>query len=51
MQNPNPVFALLRDWANPKAWLMPISLWTAVALTLISGANYVWSSRKLLVSR
>ena len=39
----------LRDLANPKSWLMPISLWTAVALTMMSGANYVWSSRKLLV--
>lgn len=42
--------SLLRDWANPKSWLMPVSLWTAVALTMISGANYVWSSRKLLVA-
>jgi CDP-diacylglycerol--glycerol-3-phosphate 3-phosphatidyltransferase len=39
----------LRDLTSPDGWLMPISLWTAVALTLISGANYVWSSRKLLV--
>jgi CDP-diacylglycerol--glycerol-3-phosphate 3-phosphatidyltransferase len=38
----------LRDLTSPDGWLMPISLWTAVALTLISGANYVWSSRKLL---
>jgi CDP-diacylglycerol--glycerol-3-phosphate 3-phosphatidyltransferase len=39
----------LRDLTSPDGWLMPISLWTAVALTLISGANYVWSSRKLLM--
>jgi CDP-diacylglycerol--glycerol-3-phosphate 3-phosphatidyltransferase len=38
----------LRDLTSPDGWLMPLSLWTAVALTLISGANYVWSSRKLL---
>jgi CDP-diacylglycerol--glycerol-3-phosphate 3-phosphatidyltransferase len=30
------------------AWLMPISLFLAVALTVISGWNYVWSSRYLL---
>jgi CDP-diacylglycerol--glycerol-3-phosphate 3-phosphatidyltransferase len=39
----------LRDLTSPDGWLMPISLWTAVALTLISGANYVRSSRKLLI--
>jgi CDP-diacylglycerol--glycerol-3-phosphate 3-phosphatidyltransferase len=39
----------LLDLSSPDGWLMPVSLWTAVALTLISGANYVWSSRKLLV--
>jgi len=49
MKDPGTIGGLLRDWANPKAWLMPVSLWIAVALTLISGANYVWSSRKLLV--
>lgn len=32
------------------AWLMPISLGLAVALTVISGWNYVWSSRYLLKS-
>ncbi len=30
------------------AWLMPISLGIAVALTVISGWNYIWSSRYLL---
>ncbi len=30
------------------AWLMPISLGLAVALTVISGWNYLWSSRYLL---
>jgi CDP-diacylglycerol--glycerol-3-phosphate 3-phosphatidyltransferase len=39
---------LLRGLADPAGWLMPLSLWTAVALTLISGANYVWASRNLL---
>jgi CDP-diacylglycerol--glycerol-3-phosphate 3-phosphatidyltransferase len=49
MKDPGTLGGLLRDLANPKGWLMPISLWTAMALTLISGANYVWGSRKLLV--
>lgn len=34
---------------KPEGWVMPISLWIAVALTAISGFNYVWSGRKLLV--
>ncbi len=29
-------------------WLQPIFLWGAVALTVISGWNYLWSSRGLL---
>lgn len=49
MKDPGTAGSLLRDWAQPKGWLMLVSLWTAVALTLISGANYVWSSRKLLI--
>lgn len=38
---------LSRPWALG-GWLMPVSLWIATALTLISGWNYVWSSRDLL---
>jgi CDP-diacylglycerol--glycerol-3-phosphate 3-phosphatidyltransferase len=41
----------LRDLADPAGWLRPVSLWAAVALTMISGWNYVWSSRKLLISK
>jgi len=38
---------LTKPWGEG-AWLMPISLVLAVALTVISGWNYVWSSRYLL---
>lgn len=34
--------------ADPAGWLMPASLWLSLALTVISGANYLWSGRKLL---
>lgn len=34
--------------SNPQSWLMPVSLWIAVALTVISGANYLWAGRDLL---
>ena len=32
-------------------WLQPAFLWAAVALTVISGANYVWSGRGLLIGK
>lgn len=51
MQHPGPLGELLRDWSRPDGWLGPVSLWTAVALTLISGANYVWGSRNLLIEK
>lgn len=34
--------------ASEGGWLMPASLWIALALTVISGGNYLWSSRNLL---
>lgn len=34
--------------AKPESYLMDITLWGAVALTLISGWNYLWKSRALL---
>lgn len=45
------IIAFLRHLSRPLAnggWLLPASLWVAVALTLISGWNYVLSSRHLL---
>ena len=38
---------LTRPWGEG-AWLLPISLGLAVALTVVSGWNYLWSSRYLL---
>ena len=40
-------YTLTKPWGDG-AWLLPISLVLAVALTVISGWNYVWSSRYLL---
>jgi CDP-diacylglycerol--glycerol-3-phosphate 3-phosphatidyltransferase len=37
--------------SKPEGWVMPVSLWISLALTLISGANYLWSGRKLLVGK
>jgi CDP-diacylglycerol--glycerol-3-phosphate 3-phosphatidyltransferase len=41
------LLTLTTPWGEG-AWLLPISLGLAVALTVISGLNYVWSSRYLL---
>jgi CDP-diacylglycerol--glycerol-3-phosphate 3-phosphatidyltransferase len=41
----------LRNLARPSwegGWLQPLFLWAAVALTVISGWNYLWGSRHLL---
>ncbi len=38
--------SLTKPWGEG-AWLLPISLTLAVALTVISGWNYLWSSRYL----
>lgn len=34
--------------ADPQGWLMPAALWLSLALTVISGWNYLWSGRGLL---
>lgn len=46
-----PVLDWLGNLARPSwegGWLQPVFLWTAVALTVISGWNYVWNGRGLL---
>lgn len=50
-ESPGAVGVWLRDLARPEGWLMPASLWIAVALTVISGWNYLWSGRGLLMGR
>jgi CDP-diacylglycerol---glycerol-3-phosphate 3-phosphatidyltransferase len=47
----SPFLSFLHQMTQPYAegaWLLPISLALAVALTVISGWNYLWSSRYLL---
>jgi CDP-diacylglycerol---glycerol-3-phosphate 3-phosphatidyltransferase len=46
-----PGVELLKHLARPMwegGWLQPIFLWAAVALTVVSGWNYLWNSRNLL---
>jgi hypothetical protein len=44
----------LKHLARPSwegGWVQPVFLWAAVALTVISGWNYVWSGRRLLKTK
>ncbi|NQX01918.1 CDP-diacylglycerol--glycerol-3-phosphate 3-phosphatidyltransferase [bacterium] len=46
-----PLLEWLGNLARPSwqgGWLQPVFLWAAVALTVISGWNYLWGSRNLL---
>ena len=40
--------SFLAQLANPESWLMPTFLWLSLALTVLSGLQYVWHSRDLL---
>lgn len=42
---------LLRYLSKPDGWLIPATMWIALGLTLLSGWNYLWSSRKLLTGK
>ncbi len=47
----NIVFRLLHFLSDPQWWLAPVSMWLALALTLVSGWNYIWSNRALLAGK
>ena len=47
----NPLVALFHYLSRPDGWLQPASLWLALALTLLSGWNYLWSGRGLLTGK
>jgi len=44
----NPLVALLCYLSRPDGWLQPVAMWLALGLTLLSGWNYMWTSRDLL---
>lgn len=48
IENHNWFTEFLFTLSKPENYLMPITLWGAVALTLISGWNYLWGSKELL---
>ena len=47
----NPVAALFQNLSRPDGWLQPVSMWLALALTVLSGWNYTWGCRHLLKSK
>jgi CDP-diacylglycerol---glycerol-3-phosphate 3-phosphatidyltransferase len=46
----NAFLGLIRELSSPAGWLVPAAMWLALGLTLLSGWNYLWSSRGLLKS-
>lgn len=40
--------ALSHHLSHPDGWFVAASMWAALLLTVLSGWNYLWSSRKLL---
>ncbi len=48
IENHNWFSTLLLTISKPENYFMDITLWGAVALTLISGWNYLWGSRQFL---
>jgi CDP-diacylglycerol---glycerol-3-phosphate 3-phosphatidyltransferase len=43
-----PIIGVFRYLSQPDGWLAEISMWLALALTVLSGWNYTWSCRHLL---
>jgi len=51
IENPGEFANFLARIAHPQGWLMQISLWAAVGLTVISGYHYFHNARHLLFKR
>lgn len=47
----NGLIKLLQYLSNPVHWLIPLSLWAAVILTVVSGLSYFWKSRDIILDR
>ena len=51
IESGNWLVGLLQSLSDPSGWLVPASMWLALGLTLLSGWNYLWSCRGLLVGK
>ncbi len=47
----NRLVALFQYLSHEDGWLQPASMWLALALTLLSGWNYLWAGRRLLTGK
>ncbi len=45
------IVRLLQFLSDPDCWLIPLSLWAAVVLTVVSGLSYFWKSRDMILDR
>ena len=48
VENHNAFTQFFYSLSKPESYIMPISLWAAVILTIVSGWNYLWNNRQLL---
>jgi len=51
VQSTNPVVTALQFLSDKEHLLFPLSLWPAVALTVVSGWSYFWKSRGMMFGR
>ena len=47
----NDLVTWLQWISDPAHWLIPISLWAAVVLTVVSGLSYFWGARDMILDR
>ncbi|MGJ8676632.1 MAG: CDP-diacylglycerol--glycerol-3-phosphate 3-phosphatidyltransferase [Akkermansiaceae bacterium] len=47
----NVVVKTLQYLSDKDHWLFPLSLWPALALTVISGASYFWNARGMIMDK
>jgi len=47
----NGLISFIKSLSNKDGWLFPLSLWPAVALTVVSGLSYFWNARDMLLDK
>lgn len=51
VESENVVIKAFQYLSDKDHWIFPLSLWPAVALTVISGASYFWKARKMILDK
>ena len=47
----NTILTFFQTLTDKGGWLFPLSLWPAMALTVISGCSYFWGAREMLLDK